>query len=414
MIGEGMLVEAIYRYYRFCLGVILVLLSFSIVPVCLAAPDAPSPPRVVSNPDLDRFETVREGKRVIHLPIGTYVFSRTISLPSKTTLEGEGPATILRASQDFAGCRFISNYDLRNGNKDITVRSLSVEFSLPLLGGAAPGVLRFENVTNLNIEHVSMDLDTSMYGIDLSARIRSAVVRNCSISNRGRGGGIMVRNRIRGDEATSTDILIQANSLSSLVDEPLAVFGWLGGVNNVRIDQNHIEAGSASFGITVFGVDQVTHTGSINGVKVTGNSVKGGRIGGIAAKGGARGVEITGNIVNGQAADGIFLHTGGSGLPGVSDVVVRCNTLSNAGRHCVFASGTGIIVQENSISNCGAAGIFVSGAVSVIGNKIINSKPGMLVDASGPKTVRSNEVINSSGINVLDNDRSGVEDNIVR
>ena len=394
---------------RLLVGPVLVCANLCVGLACVYGQAGPLP---LQDSDIKRFTTFYDGKRVIHIPAGVYIVDRAIILPSDTVLEGAGPATVLRASSGFRGSRFISNSDLTRGNANITLRSFLVEFATKVFGGET-GVIRFENVENLQIEEVSMDLNTSMYGIDLAAHVRDSTIQGCTIVNKGGGGGIMVRNRNVSPTCATSGVEISSNRITSFVDEPIAVFGWMGVVHNIRVEQNEIDAQDASFGITVYGIDQIKHTGTIEGVIVSGNRVRGGRVGGIAVKGGARNVELTGNVIDGQRADAIFLHTGGEGLPGVSNVIIRGNKLTNAGRHCIFASGNALTIQDNSISNCREAGIYVGGPASVIGNAIRDAKPGMLVTVKGPKVIRENRVISSSGIIVLSNDRSGISDNII-
>ncbi|MEN6509147.1 MAG: right-handed parallel beta-helix repeat-containing protein [Smithella sp.] len=365
--------------------------------------------------DIKDFSKVcRNGARIIHLPSGIYDVSKTLALPSNTVLEGEGSRTILRVVSSFSGSRFITNTDFRDGNANITVRSLKVEFNLPILKGDAPGVLRFENVKNLLIEDLTMEIDTDFYGIDLSANIRSSSVQRCKISNKGNGGGIMVRNRNDLPNKASDDITVRLNTLLSSNDEPLAVFGWLGMVRRVLIEKNHVLAYGAAFGIAVYGIDQPGHTGRITDVSVIDNTVKGGRLGGIAVKGGARRVSLSNNIIEGQYADGLFLHRGGNLLPIVQEIRIHKNIISNARRHCIFASGNDIVVENNKMNDCGECGIFIAGKVLAVDNVITNAKPGILVTGDSPKKIRGNILNKAHGIRVLNNDFSGIEENIIR
>ena len=359
------------------------------------------------------YATTRDGVQFIHLPSGTYTVSKTISLPSNTVLEGEGINTVLKAVAPFKGSQLITNTDFLKGNTNIVLRSLKLESAIPFTTGYTPGTVRFENVENLKIEDVVMELDTINSGIDLASRIHNALIQRCNITNRGSGGAIMVRNAQRGPSNSVNGVIIRNNTLSSYMDEPLAAFGWMGVVTNVVMEKNYVDAHSASFGIAVFGIDQIGHTGRISDVTVSENTVLGGRIGGIAVKGGAKAVKVSSNLLSGQIGDGVFFHTGGNGLPGVSDIGVRANTISNVGRHCVFASGNAIAIEHNLLSDCKEAGIYVDGQMSVTANTIVRAKPGILVTTSERKTITKNTLRNAYGINVLDKNLSGVSGNRV-
>lgn len=353
--------------------------------------------------DLDRFTTVREGMRIIHIPSGTYSFSETIRLPSGTVLEGEGPGTVLKAAPLFRGSRVITNAGYRKGNSHIRVRSLRIEFSLKRLEGESPGVLRFENVRDLAVENVVLDLDTPYYGIDLAAGTTACVIGGCTVVNKG-GGGIMLRNGRSSRNSSSEDIAIRNNHVTSVKDEAVASFGWLGKVGRVFIRGNVIDAHDASFGITVYGIDRAGHTGEICDVHVEENTISGGRVGGIAVKGGAGSVSVERNIIRGQENDGIFIHAGGTGLPEAHDVSVKGNIIGKTGRHGILACGNSITVEANTIRNPGGCGVYVGGSVSVTKNTIVDARPGILIATSLPHTVRDNRIIGSGGIIARDNE----------
>jgi hypothetical protein len=322
---------------------------------------------------------------------------------SNTILEGEGEKTILKAEDSFTGSQFITNSDFDSGNRNIVIRNLKIEIALPQLDGDEPGILRFENVELLEIDNLTMVIDSPLYGIDLSANVHSATVQRCTITNTNRvsGGGIMIRNGDpRPAEATS-GIVVRDNRIESVSDEPLAVFGWKGMTENIRIEKNTILAQGASFGITAYGIDSVKHTGKIQNVRIVGNVISGSRIGGIGIKGGAQFVEVADNVLKDPKGDGIFLHTGGEGLPSVHDIRIYQNKITNAGRHCIFSTGAKIHIEKNEIRNCAQAGIYVAGDVSVINNVITYAKPGILVDGPQRNDIRGNDLRNAGKIVIL-------------
>lgn len=353
--------------------------------------------------DPNRFATLTNGLHTIHLPAGRYEIAGTLCLPSDTVLEGEGPATVIRVSRSFDDSRVLTNSDHRRGNSSIKVRSLKLELSMGRRKGETPGVLCFENVRGLVIENVVMDLDTPYYGIDLAAHITSCSIDGCTVVNR-RGGGIMLRNRNTTQNRMSCDIVIRNNYVKSTKDEGIAVFGWLGKVENVSITRNVVDARDASFGITVYGIDRIAHTGQIREVCVQGNTVTGGRVGGIAVKGGARRVSIERNTIDGQKNDGIFIHAGGRGLPGVQDVSVKGNVIGNTGRHGILACGDSIMVEGNTIRNSTGCGIYVGGRATVIHNSLVNTKRGILVATALPHTIRDNDITDSRGGTFIGNE----------
>jgi hypothetical protein len=366
----------------------------------------------LTNNELSRFTTFRDGTQVIHLPGGNYRVTETIRLPSNTILEGEGPETILIGDAFFVGSRFITNQDFLLGNTNITIRSLKVELDVSSLKGNLPGIIRIENVNNLLVENVTMEINSALYGVDLSAHMSNSVVKECNIVNTGKGGGIMVRNREKKPVFASNNITLSNNRIMSVNDEPIAVFGWLGVVQDVIIERNNIEAIGASFGISVFGIDQTGHTGKIDSVKVSENTIKGGRIGGITVKGGAENVEVSDNTIKGQNGDGVFLHTGGQHLPVVQDIKVHHNVITDSGRHGIFATGKNILVDGNKISNSKGGGIYVGSDVAVLNNTITNARPGIIVDGRSPRAVRMNTLRNSGKILIMNKDKTGIENNI--
>jgi parallel beta-helix repeat protein len=350
--------------------------------------------------DLSLYTTKdSSGRHIIHLPAGTYPVSRTLTLPSNTTLEGEGAATVLRATPEFRGTQFITNRDYRYGNANITLRSFRAEIVMPVIPrGEIPGILRFENVENLEIDALVLSVDSPMYAIDLSARIRNSIVKRCDITNKGSGGVLMIRNHDPWPERLTSGVAVRYNRMESFQDEPLAVFGWEGAVEEVSIENNTVEAHNASFGICAYGIDSKKHRGKIRTVHIAANRVKGSRIGGIAVKGGARSIDIIGNTIEDTTGDGIFLHSGGEGLPGVKDINIRQNTIHRAGRHCIFAAGTNVRVEENAMNNCSQSGIYAVGDVTVTDNDIVNAKPGILVDGGSRNSIRGNNLQNSGQV----------------
>lgn len=370
------------------------------------------PPRTLTQEGLEQFARLENGRRVIHLPPGTYELPGTLRLSSGTVLEGEGEGTLLRPVKIFRGARLVTNADTRNGNTGITVRSLAIEVEASLFPGDSPGILRFENVRNLELKDLTLRLRSRLYGIDLASGCRDALVEGCSIVNKGEGGCIMVRNRDASPERPTRNVRIQRNRLGSgMVDEPLAVFGWQGMVQDVEVRENQVDAAGASFGISAYGIDTPGHTGSLARVRIEANEIRGGKIGAIGVKGGAREVVVVDNRILSPEGDGIFLHTGGKGLPAIREVQVRGNHISNAGRHGIFATGEGVTVEENEIRDSRKAGIYVGDNVTVAGNRIINASPGILVQGTRGRTVRGNSTRNAP-IRVLGGDRSGISENI--
>jgi nitrous oxidase accessory protein NosD len=383
--------ETVTNMNRTFTAVKSLVITVCLIAVCLGA--MPARDALAASVDLSLYTTTDgSGRRLIHLPAGTYTITRPILLPSNTTLEGEGESTILKATTSFAGSRFITNADFTLGNRDIIVRDLKIELALPVLAGNASGILRFEKLEHLEIKNVTIALDSPMYGIDLARAVHDAVVEGCTINNVNKvsGGGIMIRNSEPTPAKATSDIVIQNNRIESTTDEPIAAFGWQGMVENIRIENNTIRARTASFGISVYGIDSPKHTGLIRDVQVVGNRVSGSNIGGIAVKGGARSIEVTGNSIEATIGDGIFVHSGGKGLPEVQDITIRENTVRRAGRHCIFSAGSKVLVEGNILRTCGATGIYAAGDVSVSRNDIFSAKPGILVDGGNQSSTKGN------------------------
>ncbi|HUL00749.1 MAG TPA: right-handed parallel beta-helix repeat-containing protein [Nitrospirota bacterium] len=358
--------------------------------------------------DFSLYTTIdSSGRHLIHLPAGTYTISRTIVLSSNTTLEGEGEATVLRNSRDFRGPQFITNRDHQYGNANITLRSFRAEIvtaSIPLT--AEPGILRFESVENLNIDALVLSVDSPMYAVDLSSHIRNAAVERCNITNKGSGGGLMIRNSDSRLGHLTSDVSVRNNRIESFQDEPIAAFGWEGAMEDVSIENNTVEAHNASFGICTYGIDSKKNRGTIRTVRMAANRIRGSRIGGIAAKGGARSIEVTANTIEDSRGDGIFLHSGGEGLPGVQEITIRQNTILRAGRHCIFAAGNKIRIDGNVINGCSQSGIYAAGDVSVTNNDITNAAPGIMMDGVRRENVVGNTLHTGAGIITLNKDGS--------
>ncbi|PKN34112.1 MAG: hypothetical protein CVU61_10130 [Deltaproteobacteria bacterium HGW-Deltaproteobacteria-19] len=361
--------------------------------------------------DIKGFTKVVDGKYIISLPAGLYQISETIVLPSNTIFEGTGPSTILKVASPFFGQRFITNSNERDGCENITLRSFKMVFDLPILTGNLPGIMRFENVRNLQLNNITMILDTKYYGIDLSANIQSAIIENNIIENWGQGGTIMVRNRHRQTNKESNNIIIRNNTLLSAYDEPLAVFGWMGSVRNITLEGNNVKGEGASFGITAFAIDTLGHTGKLSDVVISKNIITGGKHGAIGIKGGATNISVSENKIHHAAGDGIFIHTGGNGLPRVSDVLVIDNEISDTGRHGILATGSEIRIEKNKISNTNASGVYMHGTVTVMDNQVKDAKPGILADGDQMKLIKRNRFRNAP-IRILNKKGTEIKGNI--
>lgn len=360
---------------------------------------------------LSRLTKLVNGKHIINIPPGIYHISETIVLPSDTVLEGAGPDTILKATSPFFGTRFITSLNAGTSCKNIRLSSFKIVFDNPILRDDFSGILRFENIDNLQIDNISMMLDTNFYGIDLSANIQNTIIENNVIENRGRGGSVMVRNENPKTNMESRNIIIRNNTLKSYCDEPLAVFGWMGSISNIIIQENSIQCEGSSFGISAFGIDTLGHTGRLRHVTINKNMIVGSVHGAIGIKGGATNIVASDNKIIHAAGDGIFIHAGGSGLPTVRDVLVKDNEIRNIGRHGVFAAGSEIRIETNRISNTKGSGMYIHGAASVVGNQIINAKPGILVDGDHKTIIKYNNFRNSP-IRVLNKKGAEIKDNI--
>jgi hypothetical protein len=313
-----------------------------------------------------------------YLPRGLYLATETLLIPSNTLIHGDGPETIIATAPHFKGDRLISNAAIESINVNIYLKSFKVIFDLQQLPGDIPGVLRFENVVGLTIESLEIETNTKYYAIDLSAGIKKATIHHCTIENIGGGGGIQVRNRSNHILNTCENISILDNTITSVNDEPIAVFGWLGRVSNVRVENNTITANGASFGITAYGTDKPKDTGRLQDVIIRHNTVTGSRNGAIAVKGGANSVRIESNQIHRTNNDGLFFEDGGPNLLPVKNIVATGNTIDDSGRHGIYAKGLNIMIEGNLIGRSKGAGVFISGKgggrVDVLNNRI--SGPG--------------------------------------
>jgi putative cofactor-binding repeat protein len=100
---------------------------------------------------------------------------------------------------------------------------------------------------------------------------------------------------------------------------------------------------------------------------------------------------VVGNTVTNTTQDGIFIYPGGDGSPPPpAGVSVAQNSISNIGRHGIFASGVDVQLEQNDIANCAEGGIYAAAGVSIIGNVINVAHPGILVEAKSSAIIRDN------------------------
>ena len=382
-----------------CLAGIGVAITWIVSFSCLAADLSALKEDVkyLTNQNLHLYKTNPSGDiNKYHLPRGLYIVTETIRLSCNSILQGDGIETILKVAPRFKGSRFITNNDLQQGNHNITLSSFKVEFDIRDLPGDLPGVMRFENVNNLTITDISVEADTKYYCIDLSAVINNATIKRCIIKNQGSGGGIQVRNRNALATHGSKNIRISENRVTSITDEPIAVFGWLGDVADVIVENNTINAHRASFGITAYGIDKPTHTGHLNNITIIGNTVRGSRNGAISAKGGACDVRIEDNQLGQTGNDGIFIDNGGLGLPAVQNISITRNTIDDSGRYGIYAKGLDIIIDGNVISRSRGAGVFVSGKgggqIDVLNNRITAAGKSIVVSGAVKGIIAGNQL----------------------
>jgi hypothetical protein len=361
----------------------------------------------LDNQSLQLFKDRRKSDESRYfLPKGRYYVTESLRLTSNTILMGEGPLTELEAHPNFNGGQFITNADLNAGNTNIRIEGLRIKFGIAKLPGNLPGLLRFEHVEQIILSDLIIEADTQYFCIDLSRNIIDATILDCNIQNRGNGGCIQVRNRGKMKSEACRQIRIQENTLSSVEDEPIAVFGWLGYVTEVNIANNIISADGASFGITAYGVDKIGDTGALEKVWIYDNNITGSQHGAIAVKGGVRNVVVDNNRVDRSINDGIFIDNGGSELPSVVEVTVRGNQITSAGRHGIYARGVNINVEGNQILQSREAGVFVSGRdggrVDIVKNVI--EKAGTSIILSGPTmgTITGNQMDTPDDILRLD------------
>jgi len=353
-------------------------------------------------------QTITNGVTVIHVSAGVYTVSNTIELPSDTVLEGEGESTVLIRGTAFNGSRFITNSDFVNGNRNIVLRNMKIQFTGSQLYGDAAGIVRFYNVNDLDISNITMVVDSPMYAIDLSGQVQNATVEGCSINNANgvSGGCIMVRNSDPLPAPATSQITLRGNQVVSVSDEPIAAFGWEGVVENVLIEQNTVFANGASFGIAAFGTTVATQSGQIREVTISGNNIEGSQNGAIGILGGAEDVVVTENQVKDTVNDGIFLQRGDG--PPIDGVSVSHNSIQNAGRSGIYADGLEVLLDQNDITNCSGSGVFAAAGVVVTNNIIMNANPGILVDGGQISDIRGNSLYNVNRILIVNADGSTV------
>lgn len=349
----------------------------------------------------------KEGGRIT-LPVGTFEIDRTLLLGSNITLEGAGANTIIKVSDKFdVATDVIANRD-REGNGQISIRSLQVigdwakSESLPL-GFTGASAIRMSNVTGLTIRDVVVK-DCPGSGIRLAENCQQVLIDNITSENNAQGVGIHGRSQ----DVTINNSLIRKNSNG--------IFLWSEGgvISNLRITNNRILDHVFDDGIKIFGAVHYQIIGNlIDGARE--NAIEVHNIPGPGVTSGH--FIISGNIIrnvddgyNG-GSNGIGINFVGPNTPQdnhhpIVDFVISNNIIENT--MFGFASemrqaGRGVFTG-NYVSNAAKGGMHIlrTENISVTGN--------VFADIGNYKSVEGFETF---GIQATDVKDSTISNNII-
>jgi hypothetical protein len=201
---------------------------------------------------------------LVVIPEGIYKIQSAVRLENGLTLEGTRGSSIILIDDTFKKGRYFPENEFAILNKDfsqsydggtvdrhITIRGITFVMNKTNTDSIAT-ILGLANVENVIIEDCDFIIENNRItgnNIDLYAACKNVTISNCFIKNdtgAEYGAGIMVR--CLTDDGYDTDnetagVLIENNSLEKNGnDEAIAVWGCVGQVRDVVVQNNSIEA----------------------------------------------------------------------------------------------------------------------------------------------------------------------------
>ncbi len=131
--------------------------------VVVAASDAPASQKVradyvvVGNANDELQAAINAGAGgLIHLTKGTFTVGKVVTIPSNTTIEGEGPSTIVTLAAN-ANSNIFQNSDPVGGNSNITFKSMLIDGNQTKQTGAGQLIrLAGASVTNITLQNLEI------------------------------------------------------------------------------------------------------------------------------------------------------------------------------------------------------------------------------------------------------------------
>jgi parallel beta-helix repeat protein len=343
--------------------------------------------------------TAASGRKVVLLA-GTYVVDASISLPSSTTLQGMGSATIITLPNSFnANITMMVNSDTVGGNSAISVRDLIVDGNRSNQSSGTMYGIYLDNVGTATTKGALLDSVTvkSMryYGV-FTDNASDIEIHSSSFSDFAFNDAILL-----GDP--STRIKINDNTVVGSIKSVSAVNN-----TNVQINGNtvtgsiEIQASDATIVNNVIGASSSTGI-YVEGVGITvdGNSVTGSATHGIVTDGDQ--TIISNNTVSDNTQAGIvFYEAYRSTLSG--------NVVFNNGQHGIWAESVSSVITGNNVSNNGSSGAFHGIFVdygsnhSIVGNYITDTAGtghAIAIDTGISNTYLADNVYSGTGASTI-------------
>lgn len=328
----------------------------------------------------------------VKLPAWVYIVKKPVILESNFTLNWVGTSTVINIANTFTGWRMFTNkayltYTWIDSN--ITISNLQI--NVPSFGSwevTSDWVMRFGYVNNFKIDNIQVNANTTRYLVDFAMKTKNISIINSKLINWVKWGwAIMIRNMSSdlSDAATSSNILIENNVMNSaVVDEPLAVYGWLWRTENVVVNKNTITVNDSSYGITVYNTSPTSFTAgskwTVSNVKLTNNIISGWRVASIGIMAWANNVEVSTNTITNKYWNGISIHKWSlTNFPNPKDIRILNNKISDITRNGIFASWDAVIIKNNSITNCTVAGLSIGDNMVIESNTINWWKPAIRI-----------------------------------
>lgn len=380
---------------------------------------------------------------VVHLKTGTYDLTAIITIPSNTTLEGEGRTTIIKANASFDGTSsMINNSNTSSGNSYIVVKNLSIDGNQANRTGKVLQDTGGHSLMLRNCSYSRISNVTSYNGIisclAIGRQSYNCIIEDCQAFNSwdhnilllGAVSGSLEckRNIVRGNttygagQSTLQGVGIELATLSTYntVVGNVCYDNMEGGIHMYNQSNYNTVVGnvcynnnSANNGGSISVVDHsnynticdnVIHASQASGILFTTSGAVGFTYGG-------KHCNVKGNII---------YSCGYNGIRGNSDYDFEYSNIEGNNIDSCGSTGSGnqqagiylkktrvVSVTNNHVTNCTAAGIQTDTAdrISVLGNHVeSNASRGIYFDTSSTITdcvISDNIVDFNTGAGIL-------------